>query len=150
MTKPIVFVLFIVASVSLGVLSGVSNLPGAWYQSLAKPFFNPPAWIFAPVWTVLYVLIGVALATTWYDENNGGRLAVFAIQGFLNISWSPAFFGLQSPGLGLAIIIPMLVFILLFIGMSWRVNRLAVALFIPYGLWVAFATALNLSIVLLN
>jgi tryptophan-rich sensory protein len=150
MSKVIVFSIFILASIAIGVISGVSNLPGEWYQSLNKPFFNPPNWIFAPVWTVLYGMIGAALAATWYDENNGRRLIIFAIQGFLNILWSPAFFGMQNPALGLAIIIPMLVFILLFIAMSWRPNRWAALLFLPYALWVAFATLLNLSIVMLN
>ncbi len=150
MSKWIVFGLFIVASVAIGALSGASNAPGAWYQALEKPFFNPPAWVFAPVWTVLYGMIGAALASTWYDENNGRRLVVFAIQGFLNIFWSPAFFGLQNPVLGLVIIVLLLAFILLFIAMSWRPNRQAALLFLPYAAWVAFATALNLAIVILN
>jgi tryptophan-rich sensory protein len=150
MSKVIVFGIFIIACVAIGVISGVSNIPGEWYQSLNKPFFNPPSWIFAPVWTLLYAMIGAALASTWYDANNGRRLIVFAVQGFLNIVWSPAFFGLQNPMLGLVIIVPMLIFILLFIAMSWRPNRWAALLFVPYALWVTFATLLNLSIVVLN
>jgi benzodiazapine receptor len=150
MIKFLVFSLFILACVAIGALSGLSNVPGEWYQSLEKPFFNPPSWIFAPVWTVLYAMIGAALASTWYDENNGRRLVVFAIQGFLNILWSPAFFGLQNPALGLAIIVPMLFCILLFIKISWQPNRQAALLFVPYALWVSFATLLNLSIVILN
>lgn len=150
MRKILTFVLFIVACVAIGALSSVANTPGEWYQSLNKPFFQPPDWVFAPVWAGIYVLIGIALAVTWFDEDNTGRLVVFAIQAILNISWSPAFFGLKSPVLGLVIIIPMLISILLFIGMSWRPNRQAALLFVPYALWVTFATALNLSIVALN
>jgi tryptophan-rich sensory protein len=150
MRKPIVYGLFIIASVTVGVISGVSNIPGEWYQQLNKPFFNPPNWIFGPVWTVLYGMIGAALAATWYDENNTRRLVVFAVQAVLNLLWSPAFFGMQNPVLGLTIIVPMLAFILLFIAMSWRPNRTAALLFVPYALWVAFATMLNLSIVMLN
>ncbi|CDZ35173.1 tryptophan-rich sensory protein [Neorhizobium galegae] len=150
MSKTVVMIVFIVACVALGALSGASNVPGEWYQSLDKSFFNPPGWIFAPVWTVLYVLIGVALSETWYDENNGRRLVLFAIQAALNLLWSPAFFGLQSPVLGLVVIVPLLVSILLFIAASWRENRRPAWLFVPYALWVAFATLLNLSIVILN
>lgn len=150
MNRTLATILFIVACVALGALSGASNVPGEWYQALDKPFFNPPGWIFAPVWTVLYVLIGVALSEICYDENNGRRLVLFAIQAALNLLWSPAFFGMQSPVLGLVVIVPLLVSILLFIAASWRENRSAAWLFVPYALWVAFATLLNLSIVVLN
>ncbi|UIK05879.1 TspO/MBR family protein [Neorhizobium galegae] len=150
MNRTLATILFIVACVALGALSGASNVPGEWYQSLNKPFFNPPGWIFAPVWTVLYVLIGVVLSETWYDENNGRRLVLFAIQAALNLLWSPAFFAMQSPVLGLVVIVPLLVSILLFIAASWQENRRAAWLFVPYALWVAFATLLNLSIVLMN
>jgi translocator protein len=92
----------------------------------------------------------VVLSETWYDENNGRRLVLFAIQAALNLLWSPAFFGLQSPVLGLVVIVPLLISILLFIGASWRENRKSAWLFVPYALWVAFATLLNLSIVLMN
>lgn len=149
MTKTVVMIAFIVACVALGALSGASNVPGEWYQSLNKPFFNPPAWIFAPVWTVLYVMIGVALSAIWFEDNRR-LLVLFAIQAALNLLWSPAFFGLQSPVLGLVVIVPLLVTILLFIAAGWRENRIAAWLFVPYALWVAFATLLNLSIVLLN
>jgi tryptophan-rich sensory protein len=150
MRKILSFAFFITACVAIGALSSLANTPGDWYQSLNKPFFQPPNWIFAPVWAGLYVMIGIALALTWFDENNRGRLAIFALQAILNISWSPAFFGLKSPTLGLLIIVPMLISIVVFIGMSWRPNRQAALLFVPYALWVAFAAALNLSIVLMN
>jgi tryptophan-rich sensory protein len=150
MRKILSFAFFIAACVAIGALSSFANTPGDWYQSLQKPFFQPPDWIFAPVWAGLYVMIGIALATTWFDENNKPRLIVFAIQAILNISWSPAFFGLKNPMLGLFIIVPLLISILAFIGMSWRPNRQAALLFVPYALWVAFAAALNLSIVVLN
>jgi len=150
MIKILVTIVFIVACVALGALSGASNVPGEWYQSLDKPFFNPPGWIFAPVWTVLYVMIGVTLSAIWFEEDNRRLLVLFAIQAALNLLWSPAFFGLQSPVLGLVIIVPLLVTILMFIAAGWQKNRTAAWLFVPYALWVAFATVLNLSIVLLN
>ncbi len=150
MIKILVTIVFIVACVALGALSGASNVPGEWYQSLDKPFFNPPGCIFAPVWTVLYVMIGVALSAIWFEEDNRRLLVLFAIQAALNLLWSPAFFGLHSPVLGLVIIVPLLVTILMFIAAGWQKNRTAAWLFVPYALWVAFATVLNLSIVLLN
>ncbi|MDE1159944.1 MAG: tryptophan-rich sensory protein [Neorhizobium sp.] len=150
MQKIVVFILFIAVSVALGALSGVSNLPGEWYQSLAKPFFNPPSAIFAPVWTVLYAMIGAALAATWYSRDNGRRLAIFVVQAVLNLAWSPVFFGLHSPILGLVVIVPLLVSIVIFIVASWTPCRVAALLFIPYAAWVAFATLLNLAIVALN
>ncbi len=150
MKKPITYVLFIVAVVGIGALSGVSNMPGEWYQSLQKPFFQPPAWIFGPVWTTLYVLIAVAGARTWIDSPASARMQIWFMQMILNFLWSPAFFGYQSPALGLVAIIPLLVAILAFTGMSWRGDRISAWLFLPYVVWVAFATALNLSIALLN
>ena len=150
MNKILIFFIFILASVAIGALSGLSNQPGEWYQSLNKPFFNPPNWVFGPVWTVLYGMIGGALAATWYDEDNRRRLQIFAVQAVLNLDWSPAVVGLQSPRLGLVIIVPLLISILLFIAASWRPNRWAAWLFVPYAFWVGFATLLNLAIVLLN
>ncbi|MEB2844890.1 tryptophan-rich sensory protein [Rhizobiales bacterium RZME27] len=150
MRKLTTYILFVAACVAIGVLSGIANMPGEWYQALEKPPLNPPNWIFGPVWAALYVMIGTALAETWFDENNRNRLIVFGLQGIFNICWSPAFFGMQNPVLGLAIIVPMLFFILLFIAMSWNPNRKAALLFVPYAIWVSFATYLNLAIVLLN
>jgi translocator protein len=152
MRKVFSAVFFVVACVTIGALSGVANTPGEWYQSLNKPFFHPPDWVFAPVWAGIYVMIGLALAETWFDEDDGRvrRLFVFGMQAVLNILWSPSFFGLQMPMLGLLLIVPLLASILLFIAISWRPDRKAALLFVPYALWVAFATVLNFSIVVLN
>ncbi len=150
MKKALTYILFIAIVVGLGALSGVSNMPGEWYQSLEKPFFQPPAWIFGPVWTTLYVLIAIAGARTWLQAPSSGRMQVWFMQMILNFLWSPAFFGYQSPVLGLVVIIPMLVAILAFIGLSWSRDRISAWLFLPYAAWVAFATALNGSIAFLN
>jgi translocator protein len=152
MRKVLSAILFVVACVAIGALSGLANTPGEWYQSLEKPFFNPPDWIFAPVWAGIYILIGLALAETWFDEDSGRnrRLFVFGIQAVLNLLWSPSFFGLQMPILGLLVIVPLLASILVFIAISWQPDRKAALLFVPYALWVAFATLLNLSIVMFN
>lgn len=86
-----VYVVFVVVVVAVGALIGVNNVPGEWYQSLQKPFFNPPNWIFGPVWTALYVLIGIAGARTWIRKPMGTRMRLWFTQMVLNFLWSPIF-----------------------------------------------------------
>lgn len=150
MPKFIVYALFIVVVTGIGALSGIANAPGAWYQALQKPFFNPPSWIFGPVWTALYVLIAVAGARIWRKAPHSTPMRLWFAQMVLNFLWSPAFFGLQSPGLALSIIIAMLAAIAAFITTSRAHDRVSAALFLPYAGWVAFAAVLNLSILILN
>lgn len=145
-----VYIVFVVAVVAVGALIGVNNVPGEWYQSLQKPFFNPPNWIFGPVWTTLYVLIGIAGARTWIRKRMGTRMRLWFTQIVLNFLWSPIFFGMQSPAGALVIIVPMLICILAFIALTYRRDRVSMWLFVPYALWVGFATLLNASIGLLN
>ena len=111
---------------------------------------NPPNWIFAPVWTVLYVMIAIAGWRTWLQENNSLALQLWFAQMLLNFSWSPVFFRLHKMGLGLAIILTLLATIVGFIAVQIRENRLAASLFVPYAAWVAFAPALNYSLLRLN
>ena len=149
--RPIlVYIIFIAAVVVIGSTIGLLNVPGDWYQSLQKPWFNPPNWVFGPAWTTLYVLIGIAGARTFIHARSSRRMTVWWAQMVLNFLWSPAFFGLQNPALALLVVLPLLASILLFIAISWRPDRLSALLFLPYALWVAFATALNTAIVLLN
>jgi tryptophan-rich sensory protein len=150
MKRALTYILFIVLVVGFGALSGLSNMPGEWYQTLEKPFFQPPPWIFSPVWTTLYVLVAIAGARTWLAAPASSRMQVWFGQMVLNLLWSPAFFGAESPILGLVVIVPLLVAIILFIRMSWGQDRISAWLFLPYLAWVGFATLLNLSIVLLN
>jgi benzodiazapine receptor len=145
-----IYILFIVAVVAIGSLIGVNNIPGEWYQSLNKPIFNPPNWIFGPVWTTLYFLIGIAGARTWLAGRMSARMKLWIGQMALNFLWSPVFFGMQNPTLALVIIVPMLACIVAFIWKSQVSDRTSTWLFVPYALWVAFATLLNGSIVLLN
>ena len=150
MKKILTYVLFIVLVVGFGALSGVSNMPGEWYQSLEQPFFQRPSWVFGPVWTTLYVLIAIAGARTWLEAPASGRMQVWFAQMVLNFLWSPAFFGSESPILGLLVIIPLLVSIIVFVRLCWNRDRVSGWLFVPYIAWVGFATLLNLSIVVLN
>lgn len=146
----VVYLVFIAVVVTCGALIGINNVPGDWYQSLNRPPFNPPNWIFGPVWTPLYVMIAIAGARTWLRSRMGGRMQLWGSQMLLNFLWSPMFFGMQSPAAGLIIIVPMLICIIAFIILTSRRDRLSMLLFIPYAAWVGFATLLNASILCLN
>lgn len=141
----------LVVSVIGGALTATSV--GDWYQALEKPAFNPPDWVFAPVWTALYVMMAVAGWRTWRRagfERGGRALAVFAVQLGLNMLWSFLFFGLQRIDLALAEIVILLVAIFVNTAMFWRIDRWAGVLFVPYAIWVAYAATLNASLWLLN
>ncbi|MCH7398836.1 tryptophan-rich sensory protein [Belliella sp. DSM 107340] len=135
----------------LGALVTISSV-GSWYQTLEKPPFNPPSWVFGPAWTTLYVLMGISLYLIWTSNHPLKRTALklFGIQLFLNALWSPAFFGLESPILGLIVIIPLWGAILVCIKIFYPIHKWASFLLIPYILWVSFATVLNASIWYLN
>ncbi len=133
-----------------GLLIGYATAPGAWYGQLAKPPFNPPNWIFAPVWTALYVLIAIAGWRTWQRDRAGVAMRLWWAQLALNFLWSPVFFAAHRIGLALVVITLLLLTIAAFMVMSWRQDALAAWLFAPYAAWVAFATLLNASLFLLN
>ncbi len=141
---------FLVVVVGGGLLIGLLNTPGAWYSGLVKPSFNPPAFVFGPVWTVLYVAIALSGWRIWRVAPKSGAMWLWGVQLLLNWLWSPAFFGLEMPALGLVVILPLLVAILAFIVVARRIDRPAAWLFVPYAAWVGFATVLNASIVALN
>jgi tryptophan-rich sensory protein len=124
-----------------------------WYPALAKPSWNPPSWVFGPVWTLLYLMMAFSAWLVWRKRGfkGGGRaLGIFAFQLLLNAAWSPLFFGLRNPLAGLLDIIPLWVAIMATIVSFWRISPLAGALLVPYWLWVGFATALNFMIWNLN
>src|SRR5579872_1709611 len=142
--------IFLVAVVGVGWLIGATNLPGAWYAGLKKPSFNPPNWVFAPTWSLLYVMIAIAGWCTYLQEINGLALQVWLGQMALNFLWSPIVFRLHNLAMGLSVILLLLGLILLFIVLQWQANRLAGLLFFPYAAWVAFASLLNFSLYRLN
>jgi tryptophan-rich sensory protein len=141
---------FLVLVIGGGLAIGYHSAPGEWYAGLAKPSFNPPGWIFGPVWTVLYVLIAVAGWRTFERDRGGWPMRLWWAQLALNFLWSPAFFTAHRIGLALAIVLLMLATILAFIVASWQQDRLAAWLFVPYSAWVAFASVLNGAIFALN
>lgn len=142
--------LFVGGVVLAGMMLGYANRPDGWYAALNKPAFNPPDYVFAPVWLALYVCIGVAGARTWSRDPRSPAMAAWVAQMALNFLWSPAFFGLHRIGLALGIIVALLTAIATYIALQWRTDRLAALLFMPYAAWVAFATVLNWSIYRLN
>jgi tryptophan-rich sensory protein len=124
-----------------------------WYASIAKPSWNPPNWIFGPVWTTLYILIGVSAWRVWRTGAFGRdrtTLALFLVQWAFNFAWSGCFFGMRSPGLALIEIACLWALIAVLIARFWRHDRAAAMLLVPYLLWVSFATALNAAIWWLN
>lgn len=133
-----------------GTLIGLATTPGDWFAALQKPWFNPPGWLFGPVWTLLYVAIAIAGWRTYLRRPGGTSMAIWVIQLIVNFTWSPVFFGLHMIGLALIVIVFLLAAIVAFIAATWRVDRLSGLLFMPYLAWVIFATALNLSILLMN
>jgi tryptophan-rich sensory protein len=143
-------ILFLVLVVGGGLAIGYLTAPGQWYASLAKPSFNPPNWVFAPVWTVLYILIAVAGWRTFVRDHASVRMKLWWGQLVLNFIWSPVFFAAHQIGIALLVIVLLLAVIIAFVAASWREDRIAAWLFAPYAAWVAFASVLNASIFALN
>ena len=149
MSDPLVLAAFLVVVIGGGLSIGFMTRPDAWYAGLAKPPFNPPNWVFAPAWTLLYVLIALAGART-FEQGLGVAFGLWLAQLALNFVWSPVFFRLHRPGPALAIVAALLAVILAFIVQRWGADLVSALLFVPYACWVAFATLLNASIVVLN
>jgi tryptophan-rich sensory protein len=137
----------------VGVFFTASSVSG-WYETLNKPVFSPPNWVFGPVWTFLYLLMGISFYLIWKMgwKKKKVRVAVgvFGVQLGLNFFWSPLFFGLRSPELGLVEILFLWVAILVTMSKFYPLSRLSFLLLIPYFLWVSFAAFLNASILVLN
>ena len=133
-----------------GLTIGYLTRPGEWFIQLAKPSFNPPGWLFGPVWTVLYVMIAVAGWRLWCVAEAGITKWLWWVQLGLNFSWSPVFFRANQIGSALAIILLLLITILGLIALTWHRDRTTAWLLVPYMAWVAFASALNVAIFQLN
>ncbi|WOK08247.1 TspO/MBR family protein [Imperialibacter roseus] len=146
----------IIVCLAVGALSGIatSSSVSTWYTTLNKPPFNPPNWLFAPVWTLLYAMMGVAAGLVWSGakESIGVKLALglFVGQLLLNSLWSVLFFGLRNPTAALVEIVVLWVAILLTINRFYLISKTAAWLLVPYLIWVSFAALLNASIVILN
>jgi benzodiazapine receptor len=140
----------------IGAVGSIVTVPSVatWYPGINKPFFNPPNWIFAPVWIILYVMMGISAYLVWKKgfgfKGVKSALLVFLLQLALNSVWSIVFFGLHSIRGGLIVIIVLLISILWTILRFISISKQAAVLLVPYIIWVSFATVLNTAIVLLN
>jgi tryptophan-rich sensory protein len=143
-------VLFLAVVIGIGAVVGISTAPGEWYAGLNKPPFNPPNWIFGPVWFTLYVLIAVAGWRTFMSEPNGIGMKLWYGQMVLNWVWSPVWFGLHLIWPAFVVIVAIDALVLAFIANRWSRDRTSALLFVPYAAWVLFASLLNLSIAILN
>lgn len=144
------------ATLLAGTIGSLFTAPAVtgWYEILEKPALNPPSWVFGPVWTILYVLMGVAVFLIWKKgtDRRGVKIALwaFAVQLSFNVAWSAIFFGLKNPGLALVEIIILWLAIVWMILTFSKVSKAATYLVLPYLLWVSFATYLNYAIWVLN
>ncbi|MBW2964801.1 tryptophan-rich sensory protein [Candidatus Woesearchaeota archaeon] len=134
----------------LGSLFTISSV-GSWYMTLNKPVFNPPSWVFGPVWITLYTMMGISLYLVWRSGNRSWLvLGVFGLQLVLNALWSILFFGMHAPGIAFVEIVILWLSIIATIVLFFSVSRAASYLLIPYALWVTFAAVLNFAIWRLN
>jgi translocator protein len=149
----------LVTPLVVGGISGATSMDGLrfWYRTLEKPTWNPPDWAFGPVWTTLYLMMGIALVQVWHARRDGRRrrlaqvaLGLFALQLALNFGWSWIFFRFHAIGPAFAEIVALLVAILATIAAFARVRPSAAALLVPYLAWTAFASVLNGTIWRLN
>jgi benzodiazapine receptor len=143
---------FIAASF-LAALTGAWFRPGEWYKRLRKPSWRPPDRLFAPVWTLLYLLIAVSGWLVWREAGFGGAalpLTVYVLQIALNAAWTPLFFGLHRPDLGFVDIVLVWMSIIATIVLFYPIHVVAALLLVPYLAWVTFATALNFAVWRLN
>lgn len=145
---------FIIFCEGVGLIGSVftfSSIP-VWYQALQKPSFSPPNYLFGPVWTFLYAMMGTSFYLIWISKSKLRQNAInlFLVQLGLNALWSFLFFGLRNPALALAEIIILWIFIFLTIRSFWKISKISSYLLWPYLAWVSFATILNLSIWMLN
>ena len=152
--KKLIFCIFI--CLFAGFIGSFFTTPAipTWYATLLKPSFAPPNWVFFPVWTSLFIMMGISLFLVWQkgwdDKKVKTAIYIFAVQLVMNVLWSVAFFGLRSPLLGLMEIIILWIAILATTLRFMKVSRTAAYLLVPYILWVSFAAILNFSIWALN
>ena len=141
---------FLIIVVGVSSAIGILNVPGEWYQSLNKPPFTPPNWLFGPVWTTLYILIAIAGWRTFRGGANTVPMRFWYAQMVLNWLWSPIWFGLHWTWPAFVVIVLIFASILGFILTSWQRDRVSALLFVPYALWVGFASVLNFAVAVLN
>ena len=143
---------FLALCLGVGTAAGLITAPAVtdWYLTLSKPSWTPPSWLFAPAWTVLYIMMAIAAWLVWKAGNATTAMILFFAQLLLNFAWSVLFFGARSPGLGLIDVTAMWLAIAATIFAFAMKSRLAAFLMVPYLCWVSFAGALNAAIFMMN
>ena len=151
--KIVTFILFLSITFSASLIGGLAtiNFKEPWYSLLNKPMFNPPDWIFAPVWTTLYLMMTVAVWIFWHTKyKNINTVYIYFIHLIFNTTWSVVFFVFHNMVLALIVLIILIALIINLILSFKRVNMFSVYLMIPYLLWCCFALILNTSLIMLN
>lgn len=135
----------------VGIVAGIFTTPGSpWFAALNKPSWNPPNWVFAPVWTTLYALMGIAVWRVWRLGSHPGAVRLFLVQLALNFAWSFLFFNAEAPAIAFAELLVLWVAIVATVLAFRRADAVAAALLLPYLAWTTFAAFLNAAIVRLN
>ncbi len=148
-------VISILIPLALGAVAGrfTAQAVPDWYASLNRPSYNPPNWVFGPVWTILYILLGISLYLIWKQfpsKERNNALRIFSLQMFLNFIWSFVFFYFNQIGLALVVIIGLWLSIVFMLISFYKLKPLAAYLNIPYLIWVTFASVLNAAYFILN
>ena len=151
--KFLTFILFFVITYSASAIGGLAtiNFKEPWYSLLIKPAFNPPDWIFAPVWTMLYLMMTIAIWNFWHNENRDmNTVYIYFIHLIFNTTWSIVFFVFHKMVLALVVLIALIFLIIILLLRFRRVNMVSFYMMIPYLLWCCFALILNLNLIILN
>ena len=151
--KILSFILFALITYSASVIGGIATIEfkEPWYSLLSKPTFNPPSWIFAPVWTTLYLMMTIAVWTFWHSKNRDmNTVYIYFIHLIFNTTWSIVFFVFHKLILALIVLFILISLITVLLFRFRRVNMVSFYMMIPYLLWCCFALILNLNLILLN
>ena len=127
-----------------------STFKEPWYSQIILPSFNPPSWIFGPIWSMLYLMMSIGAWLTWINNFNKRQLNIYFVHIFFNATWSIIFFGFHRIDLALLNLIIILLFILILMKIYFTESKISFYLFIPYLVWSSYALALNITIFLLN
>jgi benzodiazapine receptor len=144
--------LFLITTFSASFIGGITTFKfkEPWYSTLVKPSFNPPDWVFGPVWTILYILMAIAIWNVWIKSKNINLVYLYFIHLFFNTTWSVVFFGFNQIELALINLIVLILFIVILFLKYKVISKLSAYLMIPYFLWCCFAFLLNLNLMVLN
>ena len=144
--------LFLITTFSASFIGGITTFKfkEPWYSTLVKPSFNPPDWVFGPVWTILYILMAIAIWNVWIKSKNINLVYLYFIHLFFNTTWSVVFFGFNQIELALINLIVLILFIVILFRKYKVISKLSAYLMIPYFIWCCFAFLLNLNLIMLN